>query len=106
MYLMLQQDNPKDYVLATGETYTVRDFVRKAFYAKGYEITWSGEGVNEIGTDQHGVVRVKVSEEYYRPCEVDLLLGDPSKAEKDLGWERECKTLDDLIVRMFDQDYE
>lgn len=101
MYLMLQQNEPKDYVLATGKTQTVREFVEKSFAYKGYTITWKGEGVNEVGEDQDGVVRVKISEKYYRPCEVDLLLGDPSKAEQELKWNRECNTIDDLIVQMF-----
>lgn len=105
MYLMLQQDEPKDYVLATGETFTVRQFVEMAFsHHTEYIIKWKGTGVDEIGTDENGIVRVKVSEEYYRPCEVELLLGDPSKAEKELGWERESKTIEDLIERMFDED--
>jgi len=101
MYLMLQQDIPKDYVLATGKTYTVREFVEKAFSYKGITITWSGEGLEEVGKDQDGVVRVKINPKYYRPCEVDLLLGDPSLAEKELGWKRECKDLEDLISKMF-----
>jgi GDPmannose 4,6-dehydratase len=101
MWLMLQQEKPDDYVLATGETFTVRDFVERAFDFKGFKIKWKGEGINEIGVDQHGITRVKINEKYYRPCEVDLLLGDPSKAEKELGWKREYDTLDKLIVDMF-----
>lgn len=104
MWLMLQQDTPKDYVLATGQTYTVREFVEKAFEYKDIIISWKGKGVDEIGYDEDGVTRVKISEKYYRPCEVDLLLGDPSKAEQELGWVRECFSLDDLIVRMFDEE--
>lgn len=103
MWLMLQQDRevPEDYVLATGETHTVREFVEKAFAYKGCQITWEGEGVQEKGYDQDGVVRITINRKYYRPCEVDLLLGDPSKAEKELGWKREYDTLDKLIVDMF-----
>ena len=101
MWLMLQQDNPDDYVLATGETYTVRDFVERAFAFKGYKLRWKGEGINEVGIDQHNTIRVKINEKYYRPCEVDLLLGDASKAEKELGWKREFDTLDKLIEDMF-----
>jgi len=103
MWLMLQQDRkvPEDYVLATGETHTVREFVEKAFAYKGYQITWEGEGVQEKGYDQDGKMRVTINQKYYRPCEVDLLLGDASKAEKELGWKREYDTLDKLIVDMF-----
>ena len=98
---MLQQDKPKDYVLATGQTYTVRKFVELAFKFKGYEITWEGEGLNEIGKDQNGLVRIKINEKYYRPCEVDLLLGDPSKAVSELGWIRKFDSLEKLIEDMF-----
>ncbi len=101
MWLMLQQDKPKDYVLATGETYTVRKFVELAFKFKGYDITWEGEGLNEIGKDQDGIIRIKINEKYYRPCEVDLLLGDPSKAVSELGWIRKFDSLEKLIEDMF-----
>ena len=75
MWLMLQQEKPQDYVLATNKTYSVREFVERAFKFKGYEITWEGSGLNEVGKDQNGIVRVLINEKYYRPCEVDLLLG-------------------------------
>ena len=101
MWLMLQKEKPSDYVLATGETYTVKEFVNKAFSYKGYELEWSGENENEIAKDQNGIVRVKIDPKYYRPCEVELLLGDPSKAIKELGWKRDYNTLDKLIVDMF-----
>tara|TARA_B110000008_G_scaffold274279_1_gene309820 strand:- start:5776 stop:6822 length:1047 start_codon:yes stop_codon:yes gene_type:complete len=101
MWLMLQQEKPNDYVLATGETFTVREFVERAFDFKGFKIKWKGKGINEVGVDRNGTTRVKINEKYYRPCEVDLLLGDPSKAEKELGWKREYDTLDKLIVDMF-----
>tara|TARA_B100001059_G_C17838451_1_gene590058 strand:- start:7752 stop:8771 length:1020 start_codon:yes stop_codon:yes gene_type:complete len=101
MWLMLQQEKPGDYVLATGETYTVKEFVNKAFSYKGYELKWFGEKENEIARDQNGIVRIKIDSKYYRPCEVDLLLGDPSKAIKELGWKRDYNTLDKLIVDMF-----
>ena len=101
MWLMLQQDKPDDYVLATGETYTIRSFVEIAFVFKGFTITWKGEGIDEIGVDQNDVVRIRVSKKYFRPCEVDLLLGDASKAKEKLGWEREYDTLFKLIVDMF-----
>jgi GDPmannose 4,6-dehydratase len=101
MWLMLQQEVPQDYVLATGETHTIKSFVEKAFLYKGFTISWSGQGVDEIGKDQNGVVRVRVDPKHFRPCEVELLLGDPSKAIKELGWTREFKTLDSLIQEMF-----
>jgi len=101
MWLMLQQDKPADYVLATGKTYTVREFVERAFAFKGYKIHWEGEGLKEVGLDQNNIIRVTINAKYYRPCEVDLLLGDASKAERVLGWVREFDTLDKLIEDMF-----
>ena len=101
MWLMLQQEAPRDYVLATGTTWKVRDFVQLAFAHKGYELTWENNGVNEMAVDQDGIVRVMINPKYYRPCEVDLLLGDATKAEDELGWERKIKTLEDLIKDMF-----
>ena len=101
MWLMLQQDKPDDYVLATGKTYTVREFIERAFAFKGYKIHWEGEGLKEVGVDQNNIIRVTINAKYYRPCEVDLLLGDASKAEKELGWKRKFDTLDKLIQDMF-----
>ena len=101
MWLMLQQDKPDDYVLATGKTYTVREFIERAFAFKGYKIRWEGEGLKEVGLDQNNIIRVTINTKYYRPCEVDLLLGDASKAEKELGWVREFDMLDKLIKDMF-----
>lgn len=89
MWRILQQDEPNDYVLATGETHSVREFVELAFKEIGLDIAWRGEAEDEEGVDQDGVVRVKVNPEFYRPAEVDLLLGDPTRAEKELGWKRE-----------------
>jgi GDPmannose 4,6-dehydratase len=108
MWLMLQKDTPDDYVLATGETYSVREFVERSFTKKGMTIEWRNTGntpEDEVGVDQNGVVRIKINPEFYRPCEVDLLLGDASKARAQLGWEREFKTLDSLIDDMFDTEY-
>ena len=102
MWRMLQTDNPKDYVLATGKTYTVKDFIERSFLYKGLQLTWTGEGVNEVGVDQNGTTRVKISEKFYRPCEVDLLLGDATPAEQELGWSRKFDTLDKLIEDMFE----
>jgi len=87
MWLMLQREKPEDYVIATGETHSVREFVEASFKFIGREIEWKGEGVNEVGAEKGtGIVRVKVNEKYFRPTEVDLLLGDPSKARRDMNW--------------------
>ena len=90
MWLMLQQDMPDDYVLATGQTTEVRDFVRCAFAEIGTEIAWNGSGENEKGIDiKTGRVLVEVDPRYFRPAEVDELVGDASKARRVLGWEHE-----------------
>jgi len=87
MYLILQQDRPDDYVLATGEMHTVREFIELAFAEVGRKLTWRGQGVDEEGVDdKSGEVLVKIDPRYFRPTEVELLLGDPSKARKVLGW--------------------
>ena len=90
MYLMLQQDKPGDYVLATNETHTVREFVNAAFDAVGITIRWEGEGADEKGYDaKTGRLLVDVNPEFYRPAEVEFLWGDCTKAEKELGWKRD-----------------
>ena len=90
MWLMLQQEQPEDFVIATGKTRTVREFVENAFTEIGVEIAWRGQGVGEVGYDQaDGQVRVEIDSRYFRPTEVDLLLGDSSKAKEKLGWEPE-----------------
>jgi len=92
MWRMLQQDgdDPKDYVLASGETHSVREFTELAFKEIDVDIKWEGKGESEQGIDtKSGDVLVKINPEFYRPAEVDLLLGDPSKAEEELGWKRE-----------------
>ena len=104
MWLMLQQDAPDDYVVATGETRTVREFAECAFRAVGIEIDWQGEGVNTVGINKaNGKTVVRVNEKFYRPAEVELLLGDPSKAESKLGWKREI-SFDELVSRMAKND--
>jgi GDPmannose 4,6-dehydratase len=104
MYLMLQQDTPRDYVLATGITTTVREFVAKAFAAAEIQIQWQGNGVDEVGIDPAtGTVRVAVDPRYYRPTEVELLLGDATRARQDLGWEPQY-TLDALVQDMVQSD--
>ena len=92
MWLMVQQDEPDDYVLATGETTLVRDFVQKAFAEVGFSLRWVGEGVGEKGVcNETGRVLVEVDPRYFRPTEVELLIGDPSKAARKLGWRHETK---------------
>lgn len=100
MYLMLQQDKGDDYVLATGKMNSVRDFVVHAFRSIGRDIAWEGEGVNEIGRDtRSGDVRIKIDPAYFRPAEVELLLGDPGKAARQLGWTHE-KEFPELVSDM------
>ncbi|MBP7795997.1 MAG: GDP-mannose 4,6-dehydratase [Elusimicrobiales bacterium] len=92
MWLMLQQKNPDDYILATGETHTIRELIEYAFNYIGIKIGWKGKGLDEKGIDKKsGKLIVEVSKKYYRPAEVDLLLGDPKKAKKNLGWEPQTK---------------
>ena len=87
MWLMLRQDEPDDFVIATGETHTVREFAGRAFARAGRPLRWTGSGADETGVEAaSGVPRVKVDPRYFRPAEVDLLLGDPSKAKRLLGW--------------------
>ena len=106
MWLMLQQDKADDYVVATGETRTVREFVQIAFKKAGFDIEFEGEGVNEVGKDKAtGKVLVKVNPKFFRPAEVELLLGNPKKAEETLGWKREI-SFDELVERMVENDLE
>jgi len=106
MWLMLQQDAPRDYVIATGETHTVREFVELAFAEVGITIEWRGEGVDEKGYDAAtGKPRVLIDPQYFRPAEVELLLGDPSKAEAELGWKRKV-SFRKLVASMVKYDLE
>lgn len=106
MWRMLQQDKPGDYVLATGETHTVREFVTLAFGEIGTEITWDGEGINEKGYDKKtGKLLVDVDPAFFRPAEVELLCGDATKAEKELGWKRKTG-FHELIQMMVAADLE
>ena len=104
-WLILQQKRPKDYVIATGEQITVREFVQRAALRLGIELSWSGSGLQELGRDQNGRVIVRVSEKYFRPAEVDELLGDATLAQKDLNWESKI-SVNDLINEMVDSDFE
>ncbi|MBS1492663.1 MAG: GDP-mannose 4,6-dehydratase [Bacteroidetes bacterium] len=102
MWMMMQKDTPEDYVLATGETHTVKEFTELAFKSVGIEIAWEGKEENEIGKDtKSGKIVVAVDPTYYRPTEVDLLIGDASKAKKNLGWEPKVKfeELVDIMVK-------
>jgi GDPmannose 4,6-dehydratase len=100
MWLMMQQEKPDDYVLATNEMHTVREFVEQSFALKGFNICWKGTGVDEVGIDsQSGKVLVKISEKYFRPAEVEQLLGDATKANQVLGWKPQI-TFDQLIQEM------
>jgi GDPmannose 4,6-dehydratase len=106
MWRILQQDQPEDFVLATGETYPVRYFIEKAFAEVGIEIEWKGKGEEEKGLNKtNGDVLVEVDPRYYRPTEVDLLVGDPTKAKEKLGW-KHTYTLDELISEMVQTDLE
>lgn len=99
MWLMLQQEKPDDYVIATGESRSVRDFVEATAKALGMHITWEGQGADEVGKDDRGNVIVKISERFYRPAEVDYLLGDATKAKEKLGWTPRT-SFDDLVRMM------
>ena len=103
MWLMMQQDTPQDYVLATGKTYTVKKLVERCFNYVGMELHWEGENENEVGIDKNNIVRVKVNPKYYRPNEVELLLGDSTKAQTQLNWKCEYD-LDLLIQDMMETD--
>jgi GDPmannose 4,6-dehydratase len=104
MWRILQQDRPDDYVLATGEAHSVREFVEIAFRHSGIEIAWRGKGVEETGVDaQSGRVLVEVDTRYFRPTEVDALLGDPSKAREQLGWQHSTN-FQDLVREMIEVD--
>ena len=103
MWLMLQMDKPEDFVIATGQQYSVRDFVSRAAQEIGLEITWKGEDLNEKGYDQKGRCLVQVDERYFRPTEVETLLGDASKAREKLKWQPKI-SFDELVKEMMQSD--
>jgi GDPmannose 4,6-dehydratase len=104
MWRIVQHDEPEDFVLATGETHTVRSFVDKAFAAIGVTLDWRGEGVDEKGFDAAtGTCLVEVDSRYFRPTEVELLIGDPTKAKEKLGWEATI-TLSEMVAEMVTHD--
>ena len=105
MWLMLQQEEPEDFVIATGEQHTVRDFVERAFKRTGKTIIWEGSGKDEKGRDsQSGEILVEIDERWFRPTDVDNLLGDPTKAKTVLGWNPQKTTYEELINIMVDYD--
>jgi len=104
MWRILQHEQPEDFVLSTNEYHSVREFVEKSFALKGFKIEWKGEGVNEIGYDTYtGRELICISEKYYRPAEVEELLGDSTKARSKLGWKPKY-TFDELVKEMVDED--
>lgn len=106
MWLMLQQEKPDDYVIATGETHTVREFVELCAKYFGFELEWKGKGLKEKGIDKKsGKVIIEVDSKYFRPAEVDLLLGDPAKAKKLLNWKPKT-SLEELVKIMCKHDFE
>lgn len=106
MWLMLQNDQPKNYVVGTGETHSVRDFVNAAFAAIDIKLNWEGKGVNEIATRKdNGEKVVEINPEFFRPADVEVLKADPSKIKKELGWEPEV-TFEELVEIMVNSDLE
>ena len=107
MWLILQQDEPEDFVIATGEQHTVRDFTEKAFKAVGINLKWEGKGIDEKGIDtETGKVLVEVNKEWFRPTDVDNLWGDPTKAKTVLGWNPQKTSYEELINIMVKHDLE
>lgn len=104
MWLMLQQEAPDDYVIATGETHSIREFCEEAFKLAGYEIAWQGQGLEEKGVDKNtGQILIEVDPKYFRPAEVDILMGDSSKAQAKLGWKPKV-TFKELVKIMLESD--
>lgn len=104
MWLMLQQDEPDDYVVATGKTHSVREFVELAFREIGIDIEWQGTGINEKGVNAaNGDVLIEIDPRYFRPTEVDILMGDPTKAKEKLGWEAKVG-FEELVKMMVEGD--
>lgn len=107
MWLMLQQEKADDYVIATGEMHSVREFCQLAFHEAGIELEWKGTGMNEKGIDkQTGKTLVEVDPKYFRPCEVEQLLGDPRKAREELGWNPTTTSFPELVRLMVKNDME
>jgi GDPmannose 4,6-dehydratase len=106
MWMMLQQKKPKDYVIATGKNYSVREFVTEAFSVVGKKIIWNGKGLNEVGKESKtGKIFIKINKDYFRPSEVEILLGNPTKANIELGWKPNI-TFKELVKEMVNSDFE
>jgi GDPmannose 4,6-dehydratase len=105
MWLIVQQSQPDDYVLATGDVHSVREFVEKAFACIDRKIEWTGSGIGEKGIDDKGRIVVEVDPRYFRPTEVDILAGDPSKARAKLGWQHKV-SFDELVSEMVKTDFD
>ena len=106
MWLMLQKEKPDDFVIATGEAHTVREFIEVCCQELDIDLKWQGQGIKEIGIDKNtGKSIIKIEEKYFRPTEVAFLLGDPSKAEKELGWKAKTK-FKELATKLLKCDYD
>jgi GDPmannose 4,6-dehydratase len=105
MWMMLQQDMPEDFVISTGETHTVRDFVNASAKALEMDIVWEGKGLDEVAKDRDGKIILKINKDFYRPNEVNALLGDSTKAKNILGWDPEIK-FEELVAMMAKFDFE
>lgn len=105
MWLMLQEHAPHDYVMASGQSHSVRDFVNRSAAVLGMKLMWDGEGLNEVARDESGTIVVSIDEKYYRPSEPDNLLGDSTRARKSLGWKPK-ENFDSLVEMMVRSDYE
>jgi len=103
MWLMLQAKTPDDYVIATGECHSVREFIELSFAKCGMVLTWHGKGVDEVAVDQSGILRIKIDPHYFRPVEVSYLEGDNSKARLKLNWSPTC-TFNELVSEMVQSD--
>ena len=104
MWLILQNKQPEDFVIATGVQHSVREFCQLAFHYVGIELHWEGEGINEKGIDEDGRVLVEVSKDFYRPTDVVNLWGDPTKAKRELGWNPSKTTFEELVKLMVESD--
>jgi len=106
MWLILQQEKPEDFVIATGETHSVREFVEASCRELGINLQWQGQGLDEIGIDKDsGEIIIKINPRYFRPSEVDILIGDPSKAKEKLNWEPKTR-FNELVKIMIKSDYD
>jgi GDPmannose 4,6-dehydratase len=103
MHAILAQDTPEDFVIGTGVTHSVRDFIEAAATALNMNITWEGKGIEEVGKDQHGNVIIRIDEKFYRPNEVDFLRADSTKAQEKLGW-KPSVSFTELVAMMVQND--